>query len=320
LNVSDTEWLDIEPRAAGDGSDRSGRVQRSFRESFAALPLSPRDTSASLVLLTPFDACPATNFESGEDLIRLAWLRPGACVGWWTRADGEAGPFRSADDALTWAWSHPDGIHVRSLEPNPGDPNSSTHVSDSGTVFPHIAMPTGRSLGPAASVVESLARRCAETFLPRDSRVGRMALLAGLLTQHDHFDAAHTAAQAIEGDGQPAWGDHWHAILHRREPDYGNARYWYRHVGKSPVFARLGEWVARVGTARFTLASDVDRTAEIAVWSHRLVRDGVWQPYAMIDLCEACAARAVDDPLVRFAAAVQAREMSLLLEAILGGA
>ncbi len=38
----------------------------------------------------------------------------------------------------------------------------------------------------------------------------------------------------------------------------------------------------------------------------------------MIDLCEACAGRAVHDPLVRFAATIQAREMSLLLEAILG--
>jgi hypothetical protein len=70
------------------------------------------------------------------------------------------------------------------------------------------------------------------------------ALEAGLRLIHDDLDGSHRAAQSIEGAGDHT-GDYWHALLHRREPDYGNAKYWFRHVGRHPVFARLSDELTR---------------------------------------------------------------------------
>jgi len=55
---------------------------------------------------------------------------------------------------------------------------------------------------------------------------------AGLHLLNDDLESAHVIAQAMEGDSS---ADYWHAIVHRREGDYGNARYWFARVGPHPV-------------------------------------------------------------------------------------
>lgn len=65
----------------------------------------------------------------------------------------------------------------------------------------------------------------------------RLRLLEGIaLLWHDRWDQAHTIAQAREG--APDF-DLLHAMLHRREGDFGNAGYWFRSAGKHPCYARL---------------------------------------------------------------------------------
>src|SRR5262245_23958752 len=46
---------------------------------------------------------------------------------------------------------------------------------------------------------------------------------AALWLWHDWLDPAHRIVQAIE----TASGSFWHAIIHRREGDFGNSKYWY---------------------------------------------------------------------------------------------
>ena len=67
------------------------------------------------------------------------------------------------------------------------------------------------------------------------------ALVALWHDAKDDWDAAHEAAQAIDGaDG--AWV---HAYLHRKEGDLSNADYWYRRAGRRrPEGALEAEWEA----------------------------------------------------------------------------
>lgn len=58
---------------------------------------------------------------------------------------------------------------------------------------------------------------------------------AGLHLLNDDLERCHRIAQAHEGPD----GNYWHAILHRREGDFGNSLYWYRRVGEHPVLAAM---------------------------------------------------------------------------------
>ena len=61
------------------------------------------------------------------------------------------------------------------------------------------------------------------------------ACLAGVLLLRDAADRAHGECQDLD----TAEGAYWHGILHRREPDAGNAKYWMRRVGRHPIHETL---------------------------------------------------------------------------------
>ena len=58
----------------------------------------------------------------------------------------------------------------------------------------------------------------------------------GLHLLNDDLDAAHALSQKHESE---PLADYWHAIIHRREGDYGNSRYWFGRVGRSPLLAEV---------------------------------------------------------------------------------
>jgi hypothetical protein len=61
------------------------------------------------------------------------------------------------------------------------------------------------------------------------------AVMAGLWLYHDFLEESH----AISQDLHTAEGSFWHAILHRREPDAWNSKYWFRKVGEHPVLRQI---------------------------------------------------------------------------------
>lgn len=91
--------------------------------------------------------------------------------------------------------------------------------------------------------------------------------LSAVWLWNDFLDESHSISQQID----TADGSFWHGIMHRRECDYSNAKYWFRKVDQHPIFAPLAEQTV-------ALAGGNDR--------YGLVSDGEWNPYAFIDLCQ----------------------------------
>lgn len=69
--------------------------------------------------------------------------------------------------------------------------------------------------------------------------------LSGLWLYFDCFEKAHTVAQ----EDKSREGSFWHAIAHRREPDYFNSSYWFQQVGNHPVYPAILEAAKQLSQA-----------------------------------------------------------------------
>ncbi len=88
-------------------------------------------------------------------------------------------------------------------------------------------------------LASALSEEAWADLLPHATRPARLALAAGLLQIFDFWDASHEAAQQADDLGERTVSTYWHGVAHRREPDSGNAAYWFRRVGRHAIFPRL---------------------------------------------------------------------------------
>ena len=83
------------------------------------------------------------------------------------------------------------------------------------------------------------------------------ALLAGLLLYIDDLQGSHHVSQNLHNQT----GSYWHAIMHRREGDFWNSKYWLRLTGQHPATQRTQNFDAVIFfDAVANSASDTDQT------------------------------------------------------------
>lgn len=111
------------------------------------------------------------------------------------------------------------------------------------------------------------------SFAPQHVSDAAMAkcCLAGLWLWHDYLEASHLICQEISTPS----GSYWHAIMHRREPDYGNSKYWFRRVGGHPIYEPLAEAARELSNGQ-----DHETAQTLRAFSS-------WDPLVFVDLCEA---------------------------------
>ena len=177
----------------------------------------------------------------------------------------------------------------------------------SASAFQHLlktAEPAG--LGPSPRYgVESIAALnsavdAALKVLTLDQRQSDL-VRALILLWHDHLEASHVIAQRYEEDAD---GSYVHAIMHRREPDYCNAKYWFHRVRQHPAYATLA------GRTEKLLSDDAGLRGA-------LLTSGKWDAVAFVDACEEVASFPDDNPRVRRLQALQQVEFENLLDYLL---
>ena len=152
-----------------------------------------------------------------------------------------------------------------------------------------------QSLRPLQAAIDEALRK---NSLPTTQGEVARALV---LLWHDHHEPAHTIVQ----DLSTADASYVHAILHRREPDFGNAKYWFRRVGTHSCHPALAH-----------AAGNQLQDPSFAGLRSKLLPGGNWDAFAFVDACEAASAKAANPRIAETLREIQATEFRLLLESL----
>ena len=123
-------------------------------------------------------------------------------------------------------------------------------------------------------------------------------VLAGLWLWHDWLDESHEVCQNIHTPE----GSFLHAIMHRREGDFSNSKYWYAKVGEHVLYPTLA-----VNSGQILNRFPADKTL-------LRVNFNGWNPDAFVDLVESVTDLPADNEKRRAVVALQQMEWRTLFD------
>ena len=134
-----------------------------------------------------------------------------------------------------------------------------------------------------------------------------LLLKAALYLYFDGFEEAHSIAQDHEGVG----GNWVHALLHRREPDASNSRYWYRRTSiPRPLSGEIGREV--LGLLEQKPVPELDKLKK------KVAASKLWEPEIYVGLADPYVKEDPASPVYHLLAQIQEAEWRGLLKHLLG--
>jgi len=110
---------------------------------------------------------------------------------------------------------------------------------------------------PNESAREALTTLTPETACPNfRNREAALACISGTWLYHDFLDESHKISQ----DLSEWFGSYWHGIMHRREPDASNSKYWFQRVGPNDVYISLAQKLGMKKWDAFAFVDECERT------------------------------------------------------------
>lgn len=157
-------------------------------------------------------------------------------------------------------------------------------------------MPLGPGAPNQGFKIKLTALTIENAFVPNEIVNTDMAkcCLSALWLYHNFLGESHKISQELETQE----GSYWHAIMHRREPDFWNSKYWFRRVGQHPIFPKLHK------NATVLVESRPDVEADFPMNKKE------WDAFLFVDLCEKVIHSG--SPTERFCEQIQMLEWQML--------
>ncbi|MCD6048665.1 MAG: hypothetical protein K0Q55_68 [Verrucomicrobia bacterium] len=178
-------------------------------------------------------------------------------------------------------------------------------LGDSISALLHTPEPADLGPHPRASTLSArdVNARLDTAFANASISAGSQQLIRSLLLLwHDHLDASHTISQDLHSSD----GSFLHGIMHRREPDYFNAKYWFHRVGNHASYPEIAKRVSAFLDSKGAAALKTE-----------LIPAGKWDVDAFVDACKLASSRRGTEEQRTLLREIQRIETTVLIERFL---
>jgi len=237
-------------------------------------------------------------------MIRPPW-GPGAMMVH-REASEKLGSFRYVDEVL---WEYALRMADKGLEPDLIDEELAVWQTDADAIGPPRRGLIADGVR-TAFLKQQLDRADPLCLAGEDCNLpNARLLLAGLHLMNDDLAACHTICQAVGLETGSEASSYWHGIVHRREPDFDNARGWFRKAEGFGGLLPIREAVMRVLQDALQMP-EYGNARESAFTLIRILQEsGTWNAVDLVEMCEA-AREEEGGPMTRLLEEVQEAEMA----------